>query len=114
MTQPLVLVTLAVGLAPSSFGQAYTIQTIAGSGWNVPGLAANLSSIQGVAVDGAGNAFIVLSGYSVVVRLDPSGQLSLVAGNGTAGSSGDGGPASLAQSRSTPREMFTSPTVGTI
>src|SRR6202030_1538244 len=50
-----------------------------------------------VAVDDAGNVFMTLSTYSVVVRLDLSGQLSLVAGNGTLGFSGDGGPATLAQ-----------------
>ena len=84
-------------LAHSAFGQAYTIQTIAGSGWDIPALVANLSSIQGVALDGAGNVFMALSGYSVVVKLDASGKLSLVAGNGTQGFSGDGGPATLAQ-----------------
>jgi hypothetical protein len=40
---------------------------------------------------------MTLTTYSVVLRLDLSGQLSLVAGNGTFGFSGDGGPATLAQ-----------------
>jgi uncharacterized protein (TIGR03437 family) len=91
------VVTLALALAHGGFGQNYTISTIAGAGWDIPGLSANLSKLQGVAVDGAGNVFMTLSGYSVVVRLDPSGQLSLVAGNGIQGYSGDGGPATLAQ-----------------
>jgi uncharacterized protein (TIGR03437 family) len=79
------------------FGQSYTISTVAGAGWDLPGLSANLANLEGVAVDGAGNVFMTLSTYSVVVRLDLSGQLSLVAGNGTSGFSGDGGAATLAQ-----------------
>ena len=80
-----------------SFGQNYTISTVAGTGWDMPGLSANLSNLEGLAVDGAGNVFMTLTNYSVVVRLDTSGQLSLVAGNGISGFSGDGGPATLAQ-----------------
>ena len=88
---------LALVLARSGFGQNYTISTVAGTGWDLPGLSANLSNLEGVAVDGAGNVFMTLATYSAVVRLDLSGQLSLVAGNGTSGFSGDGGPATLAQ-----------------
>jgi uncharacterized protein (TIGR03437 family) len=94
-----IILSTAFGLVLSHLlgGQSYTIQTIAGTGWNIPGTLANLSSIQGVAVDGGGNVFLALSDYSAVVRLDSTGQLSLVAGNGTSGFSGDGGPATLAQ-----------------
>lgn len=81
----------------AGFGQSYTISTVAGTGWDLPGLSANLANLEGVAVDSAGNVFMTLATYSVVVRLDPSGQLSLVAGSGTLGFSGDGGPATLAQ-----------------
>ncbi|HEV1286055.1 MAG TPA: SBBP repeat-containing protein [Bryobacteraceae bacterium] len=81
----------------AGFGQSYTISTVAGTGWDLPGLSANLANLEGVAVDGAGNVFMSLATYSVVVRLDLSGQLSLVAGNGTLGFSGDGGRATLAQ-----------------
>jgi uncharacterized protein (TIGR03437 family) len=84
-------------LARAGFGQSYTISTVAGAGWDLPGLSANLSNMEGLAVDGAGNVFMTLTTYSVVVRLDTSGQLSLVAGNGIAGFSGDGGPATLAE-----------------
>jgi uncharacterized protein (TIGR03437 family) len=84
-------------LVRAGFGQSYTISTVAGTGWDLPGLSANLSNLEGVAVDGAGNVFMTLTTYSVVLRLDLNGQLSLVAGNGTFGFSGDGGPASLAQ-----------------
>jgi uncharacterized protein (TIGR03437 family) len=78
-------------------GQSYTISTAAGGGWDIPGLSANLSNLEGLAVDGSGNVFMALTSYSVVVRLDTKGQLSLVAGNGIAGFSGDGGPAALAE-----------------
>jgi len=78
-------------------GQDYTIQTEVGRGWILPGISANLPLTQGVAIDGSGNVFIVLTDDSVVVRMDPSGQLTLLAGNGIPGFSGDGGPAALAQ-----------------
>jgi uncharacterized protein (TIGR03437 family) len=97
MRRMLLFVTFELALARSGCGQDYTIQTIAGGGWDIPGVSANLGSLQGVAVDRAGNLFMALSAYSVVVRMDTTGQLSLVAGNGTLGSGGDGGPATLAQ-----------------
>ncbi len=83
--------------ATSIFGQGYTISTVAGAGWDIPGLSANLSLMEGLATDGAGNVYLSLTAYSVVLRLDTGGQLSLVAGNGIAGFSGDGGPSTLAQ-----------------
>lgn len=94
-----ILLLLIFGLAVPRYGigQDYIIQTLAGAGWDIPGVSANLSSLQGVAIDAAGNVFMALATYSVVVRLDPSGQLSRVAGNGTQGSGGDKGPATLAQ-----------------
>src|ERR1700733_13249974 len=91
------MAAVALVLARGGLGQSYTISTTAGAGWNIPGLSASLSNLEGLAVDGAGNVFMTLTTYSVVVRLDTSGQLSLVAGNGIAGFSGDGGPATLAQ-----------------
>jgi hypothetical protein len=96
MSRILLFVTFEVVLARSVFGQAYSIQTVAGGGWDIPGASATLSSLQGVAIDRAGNVFMALSAYSVVVRMDASGQLSRVAGDGTQGYSGDNGPATLA------------------
>lgn len=84
-------------VGPTCFGQSYTISTFAGTGWDRPGLSANLANLEGVAVDSAGNVFLSLTQYSVVLRLDTSGRLSLIAGNGTLGFNGDGGPAALAQ-----------------
>jgi sugar lactone lactonase YvrE len=94
---------LALVLLCSAFGQVlssqYTIQTFAGGGvpWNVPGTSASLQSPSSIAVDGAGNLFFAELDH-VVLRLDAAtGALTLVAGNGTAGFSGDNGPAVGAQ-----------------
>ena len=84
------------------FGQSYTISTFAGGGLlpvNIPGTSASLGSVNGVAVDTAGNLFMTVSdAYNAVLRLDAgTGVLTLIAGNGLAGFSGDGGPATEAQ-----------------
>jgi hypothetical protein len=56
---------------------------------------------SGLAVDGAGNIFVADSSANTIRRLDiQSGALSVVAGTGTAGYSGDGGSALLAAFRS--------------
>src|ERR1043166_2659462 len=51
----------------------------------------------GVAVDGAGNLFITDLGNYRVRKVSNEGIITTVAGNGTAGFSGDGGPATEAQ-----------------
>jgi len=51
----------------------------------------------GVAVDKAGNLFIADPGNSRVRKVSPDGIITTVAGDGTLGSSGDGGPAIRAQ-----------------
>src|SRR5450631_3258472 len=81
-----------------AFGQTYTISTFAGGGLpaNIPGRSASLYNPQGVTVDRSGNLF--LSDYNDVLRLDAAtGVLTLVAGNGTPGFSGDDGVAIDAQ-----------------
>jgi uncharacterized protein (TIGR03437 family) len=79
---------------------AYRIQSIAGSasaGDNVPALQAVLKQAEGLAFDSAGNLYIADAGEHRVRRLAPNGILTTVAGNGTAGYSGDNGPATDAQ-----------------
>lgn len=77
-----------------------TITTVAGdgsasfSGDNGPALNAGIAAAS-VAVDGKGNLFI--SGNNRIRRVDPSGTITTVAGNGTGGFAGDGGPATLAE-----------------
>lgn len=81
--------------------QTYTISTIAGGALpvNIPGTSASLYGPQSaIAVDQTGNVFFVDG--NTILRLDPvTGVLTLVAGNGTSGYSGDNGPAVSAQLR---------------
>lgn len=79
------------------------ISTVAGtggccdSGDNGPATSAQLGCPASVAVDASGTLFI-LDGCGLRVRkVDPSGTITTIAGNGTAGYSGDGGPATSAQ-----------------
>ena len=80
------------------------ISTVAGNGTagfsGDGGLGSNaeLSTSLGVAVDGAGNLYIADSGNNRIRKVDvASGVISTVAGNGTAGFSGDGGLGSNAE-----------------
>ena len=52
---------------------------------------------QGVAVDGAGNLYIADCGNHRIRRVAPNGKITTVAGTGSPGFSGDGGPATAAQ-----------------
>jgi hypothetical protein len=92
--RPAVLLTTV--LSWSAWGQTYTIATFAGGALpvNIPGTSASLGSDvpQYIAADRAGNVFFV--DQNTVLRLDATtGILTLVAGNGTPGFSGDNGPA---------------------
>ncbi|MGH9889140.1 MAG: hypothetical protein ACREBE_26640, partial [bacterium] len=58
---------------------------------------ARLSAPAGVAVDAAGNIYIADTGNNRIRKVNASGVISTIAGSGTAGFSGDGGPALLAQ-----------------
>src|SRR5437762_622934 len=80
------------------------ISTVAGNGtWGysgdgAPATAAKLAGPAGVAVDGAGNLFIADEFNRRVRRVDAATQvITTVAGNGTFGFSGDGGPATSAE-----------------
>lgn len=79
-----------------------TITTVAGTGTadfggdGGPGTSAALQRPHGVAVDGVGNIYIADTSNNRVRRVDPSGTITTVAGTGTAGYSGDGGPAESA------------------
>jgi trimeric autotransporter adhesin len=79
------------------------ITTIAGTGvqgFSGDGSAATnakMQSPEGIAVDGAGNVYIGDPSNYRVRRVDPSGIITTIAGNGTQGNSGDGNPANSAQ-----------------
>jgi sugar lactone lactonase YvrE len=97
---------LATGSALSQITYPSTgeIKTIGGNGVfgysGNGGLAtsAELRNPDGVAIDGAGNVFFVDSTNQVVREINAAtGIISTVAGNGTEGYSGDGGPATSAQ-----------------
>jgi len=76
-----------------------TITTIAGNGnfsFSGDGGAATnagLAPPHGIAVDSAGNLFIADYGNHRVRKVSTSGTITTIAGNGSPGVSGDGGPA---------------------
>ncbi|MBI4463267.1 MAG: DUF11 domain-containing protein, partial [Acidobacteria bacterium] len=75
------------------------ITTVAGGGIGGdggPATSAALDIPQGVAVDAAGNLFIAEFDTPRVRKVDTAGIITTVAGNGTAGFFGDGGPATSA------------------
>jgi hypothetical protein len=79
----------------AGMGQGYNGAGFSGDGG--PATAARLSYPLAVAVDGGGNIFIVDAGNGRIRRVDASTQtITTIAGNGTAGFSGDGGDASVA------------------
>ena len=81
------------------------INTIAGTG--VAGYdgdgkqatTAQLSAPTGVHVDRIGNVYVADANNNRVRRISPGGVITTVAGTGTAGAAGDGGPATSAQLR---------------
>ena len=83
--------------------QGYLIQTVAGNGANgyagdgAAATAAQLNTPYGVYVDSSGNIFIADTDNAVVREVvAATGRIQTIAGNGTEGYSGDGGPASNA------------------
>ncbi len=107
-----------LGLARDQFGNLYfadgnnnrvrkitpggIISTVVGDGVGHfagdggPAISASLNIPSDVAIDFAGNLYIADSGNNRVRKVDTSGAISTVAGTGTDGFSGDGGPASQA------------------
>ncbi len=63
----------------------------------VPATESSLANPSGVAVDGDGNVYIAESSGHRIRKVDTTGLISTFAGDGAAGSTGDGGPAGLAR-----------------
>lgn len=81
-------------------GGPYTISTIAGSRGNGDGalaVTAPLAAVEGVALDPFGNLYLADAPDHRIRRIRPNGIIETVAGNGEAGFSGDGGPATSAK-----------------
>ena len=79
------------------------INAYIGTGWTVTGCdngpAVNITVQKplGLATDSAGNVYIADSQNDCIRMVTPGGQIMTVAGTGTAGVSGDGGPATSAK-----------------
>jgi uncharacterized protein (TIGR03437 family) len=82
---------------------AGTVNTVAGSGLGIyfsgdGGLAtsARLHTPSGIAMDGQGNKYIADTANHRIRQINSAGVINTIAGTGTAGADGDGGPAALA------------------
>jgi serine protease AprX len=84
-----------VGMITSAAGNAHN--GYAGDGG--PATAALVNQPTGVATDAAGNVYIADTGNKVVRKIDATGVITTIAGNGSDGYSGDGGPATAARLR---------------
>src|SRR5215475_8761216 len=98
MRTPLLLLGIVVCLHAAS-GQVIT--TVAGADWSfpsgsLPAASAPLGGVIGLVFDTRGNLYFSDFDNHLVQRMSPDGILTVVAGNGRAGFSGDGGPATSA------------------
>jgi hypothetical protein len=96
---------LSILTTSTVFAQNLDVFTVAGgprsgyAGDGGPAVGARLASPNGVVKDAAGNLYISDAGNHVVRKVDVNGVITTIAGNGTAGFSGDDGPATDAQLR---------------
>ena len=78
------------------------VTTVAGSGLagdsgdGGPATGARIGRIEGMAIDRSGNMYLADAANYRIRRVDPSGTIDTIAGNGEWGSDGDGGPAASA------------------
>lgn len=97
------LVCMVLFVGSANTGHSQIISTFAGnglagySGDGGDALSARLDTPTSIAVDLSGNIFINDQRNNCVRKVSPSGIITTVAGTGTAGFSGDGGPATNAR-----------------
>ncbi len=82
--------------APMAWAQ-HTITTVAGGGPSSVPLSAAIYNPDAVFKDASGNLYIAATGADAIYKIDTTGKLTTIAGTGTAGFSGEGGPATSAQ-----------------
>jgi len=92
-----VLAAAAIAVSEQSY-----VETVAGTTWifpSSPGPAtqAPLAAMQGIVADTSGNLFIADPQNHIVVRVDPRGNLTVYAGNGFTGYSGENLPAAQSE-----------------
>jgi uncharacterized protein (TIGR03437 family) len=68
----------------------------AGFGDGGPATSASLNSPEGLAIDNSGNIYVADTASHRVRKITPDGTITTVAGNGSGGFQGDGGPATAA------------------
>src|SRR5215467_8015502 len=94
------VVSLILFIPLLGLSQSPAITTYVGPSLPSSGSRADTQTIgvpQGVATDGAGGFYVASSTQNRVYRIAADGTLTVIAGNGTPGFSGDGGSASSAQ-----------------
>ena len=99
MKREVIALTASCGLLLAASATAqHTITTYAGGGpEKVQAVSAALGSpVSVTGPDGSGNFFVAAQAAHRVFKVDPSGQITVLAGTGVPGFSGDGGPAESA------------------
>jgi hypothetical protein len=100
----LIVVLLVTGALQSGAEEKYLITTVAGNkngGTSADGVPATEAGLdltwgQDICLDGSGNLYIAETKKNRIRKVDSSGIITTIAGNGVAGFSGDGGPATKA------------------
>lgn len=82
--------------AASSAAPTYTIQTVAGNA-SATTSPSTLGQPEGVLLDFEGSIYFSDAMQNMVRKIDTSGKITVIAGNGSAGFSGDNGPAISAE-----------------